>query len=86
MWWELKKRPSCVAQESRFRTQKGVCSGQKVRPRYNAGQVWEVDRIMKELPEDLEAHKSREWVIMDLEKACVFLGVDFRKGSFLGGK
>lgn len=47
--------------------------------RYNAGQVWEVDRIIKELPEDLEAHKSREWVIMDLDKACDFFGVNFKK-------
>lgn len=47
--------------------------------RYNAGQVWEVDRIIKELPEDLEAHKSREWIIMDLDKACEFFGIDFKK-------
>lgn len=47
--------------------------------RYNAGQVWEVDRIIKELPEDLEAHKSREWVIMNLDKACEFFGVNFKK-------
>ena len=47
--------------------------------RYNAGQVWEVDRIIKELPEDLEPHKSREWVIMDLERACEFFGIGFTK-------
>ena len=52
--------------------------------RYNAGQVWEVDRIIKELPEDLEAHKSREWVIMDLDKACDFFGVNFKKGRLFG--
>jgi hypothetical protein len=52
--------------------------------RYNAGQVWEVDRIIKELPEDLEAHKSREWVIMDLDKACDFFSVDFKKRRFFG--
>jgi hypothetical protein len=28
--------------------------------RYNAGQTWEADRILKELPEDLEAHRVRE--------------------------
>jgi thioredoxin-like negative regulator of GroEL len=28
--------------------------------RYNAGEVYEAMRILKELPEDLEAHKSRE--------------------------
>lgn len=47
--------------------------------RYNAGQVWEVDRIIKELPENLEAHKSREWVIMNLDKACEFFEVNFKK-------
>ena len=50
--------------------------------RYNAGQVWEVDRIMKELPENLEAHKSREWVVMNLDKAREFFGIDFRKRGF----
>ena len=35
--------------------------------RYNAGQTYEADRIIKELPETLEAHKSREIVIMSLE-------------------
>jgi len=53
--------------------------------RYNAGQVWEADRIIKELPEDLEALKSREWVIMDLDKACDFFGVNFKKGRMFGG-
>ena len=50
--------------------------------RYNAGQVWEVDRIIKELPEDLESVKSREWVIMDLEKAEDFFGINFKKKGF----
>ena len=53
--------------------------------RYNAGQVWEADRIIKELPEDLEAHKSREWIVMDLNKACVFFGVNFKKMRLFGG-
>lgn len=47
--------------------------------RYNAGATWEADRILKELPEDLEAHKSREWIVMDLDKACDFFGVNFKK-------
>ena len=47
--------------------------------RYNAGQTWEADRIIKELPEDLEAHKSREYIIMDLDNACKFFGIDFKK-------
>ena len=46
--------------------------------RYNAAQTWEVDRIIKELPEDLEAYKSREWVIMNLAKACDFFDINFR--------
>jgi len=47
--------------------------------RYNTGQTWEVDRILKELPEDLEAHKSREWIVMQLDRACEFFGVEFGK-------
>jgi hypothetical protein len=47
--------------------------------RYNAGHVWEVDKILKELPEDLKAHKSREWIVMDLDKACEFFSVNFKK-------
>ena len=35
--------------------------------RYNAGATWEADRILKELPETLEAHKSRDWLVMNLE-------------------
>ena len=50
--------------------------------RYNAGQTWEADRIIKELPEDLEAHKSREWIIMDLDKAREFFGINFKKRGF----
>lgn len=53
--------------------------------RYNAGQTWEADRIIKELPEDLEAHKSREWIIMDLDKAGDFFGINFKKRRFWGG-
>jgi len=52
--------------------------------RYNAGHVWEVDKILKELPEDLKAHKSREWIIMDLDKACDFFSVKFKKRRLLG--
>jgi len=54
--------------------------------RYNAGQTWEADRILKELPEDLEAHKSREWIVMNLDKASEFFGIDFRKESGLLGR
>ena len=46
--------------------------------RYNAGATWEADRILKELPETLEAHKSRDWVVMNLDEAKEFFGVDFK--------
>lgn len=52
--------------------------------RYDAGTVWEADRIIKELPEDLEAYKTRELVIMNLDKACEFFGVDFKKTRLFG--
>ncbi len=49
---------------------------------YNAGATYEADRIMKELPENLEAHKSREWIVMNLEAAQEFFGMTFKKGFF----
>ena len=50
--------------------------------RYNAGATYEADRVMKELPENLEAHKSREWIVMNLEAAREFFGMTFKKGFF----
>lgn len=50
--------------------------------RYNTGQTYEADRLMKELPETLEARKSREWVVMNLEEAKEFFGIDFKKSIF----
>ena len=47
--------------------------------KYNAAQTWEADRIMKELPETLEARKSRECIIMNLAEAKQFFEVDFKK-------
>lgn len=47
--------------------------------RYNAGATWEADRILKELPETLEPHKSRDWVVMDLDEAKKFFEIDFKK-------
>lgn len=51
---------------------------------YNAGQTYDAVRIIKELPEDLEAHQVRENVAMDLDKAREFFGLDFNKSVFLG--
>lgn len=51
--------------------------------RYNAGQTYEVDRLMKELPETLEARKSREWIVLNLDEAREFFGIDFKR-SVLG--
>jgi len=47
--------------------------------RYNAGQTYEADRLMKELPETLEARKARECVIMNLTEAKSFFDVDFKR-------
>ena len=47
--------------------------------RYNAGATYEADRILKELPETLEAHKSRDWVVMDLDVARDFFDIPFKK-------
>ena len=46
--------------------------------RYNAGATYEADRILKELPETLEAHKSRDWVVMNLEVAREFFGIPLK--------
>ena len=50
--------------------------------RYNTGATWEADRILKELPETLEAHKSRDWLVMNLTEAKEFFGIDFKKRFF----
>ena len=50
--------------------------------RYVAGENWDADRLMKELPENLCARRSRDSVIMDLEAAREFFGIDFHQ-SFL---
>lgn len=47
--------------------------------RYNAGETWEAERILKELPENLEAYKSREWIVMKLDEAKKFFGVNFKR-------
>jgi NgoFVII restriction endonuclease. len=53
--------------------------------RYNAGQSYEADRILKELPEDLEPHKSRECIVMDLNRSCDFFGINFKKRNGIMG-
>lgn len=50
--------------------------------RYHAGQTYDAARLIKELPETLEAHTSREWVVMNLDEANDFFGIKFKK-SFL---
>ena len=50
--------------------------------RYNAGATWEADRILKELPETLEAHKSRDWIVMALDESKKFFDIDFRDSFF----
>lgn len=50
--------------------------------RYHAGQTYDAARLIKELPETLEAHTSREWVVMNLKEAREFFGINF-KNRFL---
>lgn len=47
--------------------------------RYNTGTTYEADRILKELPETLEAHRSHDWIVMNLSEAREFFEVDFKK-------
>ncbi|MCL2665603.1 MAG: phospholipase D family protein, partial [Defluviitaleaceae bacterium] len=51
--------------------------------RYSTGDIHETNRIIKELPEDLEAHKSRDCIVMDLDVACTFFDVNFKKRFLL---
>jgi len=48
--------------------------------RYAAEDERDAERIIKELPVNLNAQKSHEWIIMDLEKSREFFGVNFKKG------
>lgn len=50
--------------------------------RYDAGATYEADRLIKELPETLEARKSREWVVMNLDEAKEFFGMSFKRTFF----
>ena len=50
---------------------------------YDAGGNWDADRLMKELPETLCARRLRDSIIMDLDVAKDFFGVDFKPSSFL---
>ncbi len=46
--------------------------------RYNIGNTFDADRILKELPETLEGRKSREWIVMNLSEARKFFQLDFK--------
>lgn len=46
--------------------------------RYNTGNTFDADRLLKELPETLEGRKSREWVVMNLAEARKFFELDFK--------
>ena len=47
---------------------------------YDAGIWHEADKIVKELPEDIEAFKSGNWIVMRLDFASRFFGIEFKKG------
>ena len=48
--------------------------------KYNAGQTYDASRIVKELPETLVPTASRELVIMKLDVAKEFFGIEFKRG------
>lgn len=48
--------------------------------KYNAGQTYDASRIVKELPETLVPTASRELVIMRLDVAKEFFGIEFKHG------
>jgi len=50
---------------------------------YNAKDIYEANKLLKELPKDLEAERSREWINMKLDKAHEVFKIDFRTESLL---
>ena len=50
--------------------------------RFDVGDNHEANRIMKELPETLEAHKSHTTIVMNLDEAKKFFDIDFKKSIF----
>lgn len=50
--------------------------------KYDCGNNWDAERLMKELPETLEAHKTNQFITMDLKEAKEFFGINFRHGIF----
>ena len=49
------------------------------------GLIGKLTGLKKELPETLEAHKSREWIVMNLDAVKEFFGIGFKKPLFLLG-
>lgn len=47
--------------------------------RFDVGDTHEANRIMKELPETLETHKSQTTIVMNLDEAKKFFGIDFKR-------
>ncbi|MBQ3541172.1 MAG: NgoFVII family restriction endonuclease [Phascolarctobacterium sp.] len=50
--------------------------------RYQANEIWEADRLRKELPETLEVHISKDILIMNLKEARKFFKINFKKSFF----
>jgi len=46
--------------------------------RYDAGEKWDAERMLKELPENLEARRSNTVLIMNLSEAKGYLDINFR--------
>lgn len=49
---------------------------------FDSLQQFEAERILKELPETLEAQRSRTYIIMKLDAAKEYFDIDFKKGFF----
>lgn len=60
-----------------------VVSTKKNVLRYDAGDNWDADRLMKELPETLCARRTRNTIVMDLDAAKEFFEIDFKQRSLL---
>ena len=50
--------------------------------RYDAGEKWDAERMLKELPENLEARRSNTTIIMNLSEARDYFEEKFNKFLF----
>ena len=51
--------------------------------RYDAGEKWDAERMLKELPENLEVRRLNGTLIMNLSEAKEYFGINFKNRFWL---